>query len=127
MLQGMDPRLTDRKGWANSFNRCWMCGARSHSGLPLETHEMERRSHGPQMRWAHRCNYFRACHRCHDGPLATMPHHKQLAYKLLADPKNYDLDSWLKIRDPDLRAPIRVTQQEVDESVETLNGELPWK
>jgi len=56
-----------------------------------------------------------------------MPHHRQLAYKLLADPKNYDLDSWLKIRDPDLRAPIRVTQQEVDEAVEALNGELPWK
>ena len=116
----MDPKLTDRKEWATSFDMCWMCGATSYAGLPLETHEIERRSHAPKMRWAHRCNYFRACHRCHDGPLATMAHAMQLAYKTLADPKNYDLESWLKIRDPDLHAPKRVTQDEVDEFVETI-------
>lgn len=44
-----------------------------------------------------------------------MPHAQQLAFKMLRDPEHYDLEEWLRIRDPELRAPERVTQQEVDD------------
>lgn len=44
-----------------------------------------------------------------------MPHAKQLAYKLLADPDCYDLERWLRIKDSALNAPSRVTQLEVDQ------------
>lgn len=125
----MGSELVDRKAWASTFAKCWMCGVKDRFGLPLETHEIERRSHGPRLRWAHRCNYFRACRQCHEGPLATMPHAKQLAYKQLSDHRHYDLSLWLKIRDPDLRAPKRVTQEDVDAYLDSLgkDGHTPWK
>jgi hypothetical protein len=42
-----------------------------------------------------------------------MPHAKQLAFKLIADPCHFDLDTWLRLKDPELHAPGRVTMQEV--------------
>jgi hypothetical protein len=58
-----------------------------------------------------------------------MPHAKQLAYKQLSDHRHYDLSLWLKIRDPDLRAPKRVTQEDVDAYLDSLgkDGHTPWK
>jgi hypothetical protein len=47
--------------------------------------------------------------------LAAMPHARQLAYKQRHDKGNYNLDQWLRLRDPELKAPDRVTQGEVDE------------
>jgi len=46
--------------------------------------------------------------------LDTMSHQLQLAYKQKFDSDHYDLKKWLRIRDPELRAPDRVTQEEVD-------------
>jgi len=42
-----------------------------------------------------------------------MPHARQLAHKLLWDAEAFDLEAWLRIRDPELRAPRRVTLAEV--------------
>ena len=125
----MKAEMDERRAWASVFAKCWMCGVKDIFGLPLETHEIERRSHGPRLRWAHRCNYFRACRKCHEGPLATMEHAKQLAYKKLSDPRHYDLSLWLKIRDPELRAPRRVLEEEVDAHIKSLTegGYTPWK
>ena len=52
--------------------------------------------------------------------LAAMPHAKQLAYKYIHDILHYDLEAWLRIKDPDLRAPNRVTEDEVMEYVYEL-------
>lgn len=105
--------LAQRTEWAKSRRKCWVCGAKSHAGFPLETHEIERRSHAPNHHWAHTCNYFRACKKCHMDDLAAMPHAEQLAYKKLYDPLYYDRETWLSLRDPDMRAPKRVTGDEV--------------
>lgn len=77
-------------------------------------HEIERRSHAP-WRWADVCNYLFVCEECHQGELATMPHARQLAIKQMEDEENYNLKDWLRVRDPDLKAPERVTQEEVNE------------
>lgn len=52
--------------------------------------------------------------------LAAMPHPKQLAYKFLYDDKYFHLEDWLKLRDPELRAPKRVTIEEVLAAVKGL-------
>ena len=51
-----------------------------------------------------------------------MPHANQLAFKMLADPADYDLDAWLRLRDPECRAPNRVTQREVDTFIELIQA-----
>ena len=43
-----------------------------------------------------------------------MPHAKQLKLKQEVDFEHYNLREWLMIYDPELRAPERVTQEEVD-------------
>ena len=43
-----------------------------------------------------------------------MSHAEQLAVKWVNDPDNFDLDAWLRLRDPDLRAPTRVTMEDVE-------------
>jgi len=110
----------ERRNWAVDFDRCWICGATEYQGFPLETHEMERRSQAPT-RCMNVCNYFRTCKKCHMDDLAAMPHAKQLAYKQMKDPDNYNLMDWLRLKDLDLRAPNRVTQEEVDEWIQTLS------
>lgn len=89
------------------------------SARATDIHEIERRSHAP-WRWAHDCNYLFVCNGCHAKKLDTMPHAEQLAYKFLRDPVCYSLKDWLMIRDPELKAPERVTQEEVDEFVEFI-------
>lgn len=79
----------------------------------LEVHEIERRSHGKN-RWGIRANFVLLCHECHHGPFATMPHAMQLAHKKRRNPSDYNLLEWAMIKDPELRAPDRVTQVEVD-------------
>jgi hypothetical protein len=79
---------------------------------PLAVHEIERRSQAPT-RWAAGCNYLLLCEPCHAGPFATMPHARQLAVKLVADPKHFDLQAWLRLKDPGLKAPNRVTASEI--------------
>ena len=103
-----------RRNWATEHPACWMCGKESYRGFPLETHEIERKSQAPS-RWASPVNYFRTCKKCHMDDLAAMPHARQLAYKQRHDKENYNLDKWLRLRDPELKAPDRITQGEVDE------------
>jgi 5-methylcytosine-specific restriction endonuclease McrA len=108
--------LQDRDQWRlEQLQVCMYCGG-NDSFLPLQVHEIERRSHTPK-RWDNRANYLLLCGPCHSGPFATMPHAQQLAVKLIRDPENYNLDAWLRLRDPELRAPNRVTQNEVDNFV----------
>lgn len=97
---------------------CMLCGKKA-DWLPLSVHEIERRGHAPT-RWGEVCNYLLICCRCHEGPFATMKHSVQLAIKLIRDPENYDLQAWLRIKDKELRAPNRVTQDEVDAVVNEI-------
>lgn len=108
-------KRTDREQWRMEQSQvCMYCGG-NKSYLPLQVHEIERRSQCPT-RWDNRVNFLLLCSVCHSGPFATMPHADQLAVKMVADPENYDLESWLRLKDPQLRAPNRVTQVEVDNS-----------
>ena len=42
-----------------------------------------------------------------------MDHSKQLAVKLIKDFEHFNLMEWLRLRDPQLRAPERVTMDEI--------------
>lgn len=118
----------ERRTWAIRHDRCWVCGAKDYRGFPLETHEMERRSQAPK-RWMHKCNYFRACKICHMDDLAAMSHAKQLAYKYIYDHDEFDREGWLRLRDPRLKAPLRVTAKEIADKVMQLQeeGHPKWK
>jgi len=99
---------TNRTDWgrearATMRGRCMGCGTKQSTHI----HEIERRSQSPT-RWAHRSNYLLLCRVCHAGAFDSMPHAEQLAYKLFWDPEHYDLDAWLRLRDPELKAPLRV-------------------
>jgi len=113
-------RMVDRGNWSVDFNRCWVCGNEGRGVMALQIHEMERRSHAPNHRWADPCNYFKTCAQCHMDDLAAMPHAKQLAYKYIHDRDTFDLERWLRLRDPELKAPQRVTEQEVMSHVNEL-------
>jgi hypothetical protein len=111
-----------RVEWANSKPpKCMACGARN-GWPPLSVHEIERRSHAPDT-WCHRSNLMLLCASCHEGPFASMPHVKQLAYKWLADKDDFHLMHWLRLRDPLLRAPNRVTMEDVLAWVEVITSE----
>ena len=102
----------DRQAWRDSTPAICMhcCNPEDWNGL--QTHEIERRSQA-QRTWGHRCNYLLLCERCHAGPFAAMPHSQQLAIKLIRDPNYFDLKEWLRLKDPELKAPERVTLSEV--------------
>jgi len=118
----MKAGMKERKEWAIRHDRCWVCAAKEYQGFPLETHEIERRSQAPK-RWMYKCNYFRACKKCHMDELATMSHARQLAYKHIYDHDEFDLEGWLRLRDPELLAPRRVTAQEIADQVIQLQEE----
>lgn len=120
--------MGERKEWAANQAKCWICGVSSYAGFPLETHEMERKSQAPHHAWANLNNYFCACKKCHMDDLAAMPHARQLAYKYIKDIENYDLESWLRLRDPDLKAPNRVMEDEVMDALKEiiLSEEVAW-
>lgn len=108
----------DREGWRNSLAQCCMICGWSGGGSEyrwLETHEIERRSQA-STRWAHRCNYLLLCSSpCHSELIPLMCHAEQLAHKFRADRERFDLDAWLRLRDPDLNAPDRVSMEDVRE------------
>lgn len=103
----------ERKKWKLSQpEECCWCLAK----IPyerLEVHEIDRRSQCPN-RWAEECNYLLLCHNCHSGPFASMPHKRQLAAKLLADPENFSLEDWHAIR------PRPITYATMREVIEEL-------
>ncbi len=99
----------DREAWrAEMPQACMYCGR----DFMLQVHEIERRGQAGT-RWGQRCNYLLLCEICHAGPFATMPHEAQLAVKLVADGKHFNLTEWLRIKDPELRAPERITFEDI--------------
>ena len=61
--------------------------------------------------------------------LAAMPHARQLAYKIIYDTDNFEIEGWLKLRDPELRAPRRVELREILDAFKELKkgGHPKWK
>lgn len=114
--------------WKESIfpQQCWICGFSPwmRPGL-LQVHHIERRSHAT-VRQDHACNYFLTCNRgCHETKLNTIgntSHAMQLAYKLKHDPEHFDLEAWLRLRDPDLKAPDRVTLREVEDALDLIEN-----
>lgn len=107
----------EREAWRAAMpDQCMYCGVLECNAWPgLDVHEIERKSHAPKS-WGSLCNYLKICRRCHDGRFADleqMPHEKQLAVKLIKDFENFDLMEWLRLRDPQLRAPERVTMDDI--------------
>ncbi len=103
--------------WRLSLDeKCMVCGwVMNQCGFQwLETHEIERRSAAPT-RWADPCNYLLVCNQCHGERITLMSHAEQLAVKWKKDPSNFNLEDWLRLRDPELRAPLRVTLEEIGE------------
>lgn len=94
--------------WRQSQRKCWLC----NKTWACDLHHVERRSHGSTADQP--CNWFAACRECHDGPLAAkVKHPEQLCLKMLADPMHFSLERWLRIADPELRAPCRVTFHDI--------------
>ena len=108
----------DREAWAQSQRqRCMVCHGEPN-WIPLQVHEIERRSHAPG-RWWHRCNALLVCNACHAGPLATMAHAQQLAIKAAEDAEHYSLKAWLSIG---TRPASYVTEYEVAEWMRKHQG-----
>lgn len=103
----------ERQSWRESMRpECMYCYRAEYGGTWLEVHEIERKSQAAG-RWGERCNYLLLCPSCHATHFASMPHARQLAVKLINDPKHFCLASWLRIKDPELKAPERVTLEDV--------------
>lgn len=104
--------------WLSSLfvKKCWICPQFLNERWPttLQVHHIERRAHAIKSRYDIPENFFLTCLECHNSALDIMPHPLQLNYKMKFDLEHYDLEKWLRIRDPELRAPDRVTQEEVD-------------
>lgn len=112
----------ERVAWARRKKQaCMACGA-TNVWPALQIHEIERRAHCPDT-WCHPSNLLYLCEPCHAGDFASMPHARQLAVKWLADPDGFHLMHWLRLKDPLLRAPHRVTMAEVMEWVEVITTE----
>lgn len=118
MSENIDDLLDARREWANGFGYCFVC-----RGPACDIHEIERKSHAPAFQWAHTCNYMSVCRTCHDGPLATMRHARQLAFKLLSDAEHFDLEIWNQLREGD--GPPRVTLSDVIDEIEPIMEE--WR
>jgi hypothetical protein len=89
-------QLDERRAWAESFDRCWVCG-RESLYLPLETHEIASKAQASR-KWADVKNYFRTCALCHSELLSWLPEMVQLAFKAEYDPNNYDRSFINRIR-----------------------------
>jgi hypothetical protein len=111
----------DRAEWARSrLPFCMSCGCKG-GFTGLQIHEITRRAQA-STRWACRSSYLLLCQSCHESDFASMAHTDQLAIKKVKDPEYYDLQKWLRISDPELKAPRRVTEEEVSEAVVRIFG-----
>lgn len=102
-----------REAWRASVRQwCMLC---DYPWNDLEVHEIQSRSSAPT-RWASECNYLLLCgfNGCH-AKVQNWSQAAQLALKLVRDPAHFDIQAWLRIRDPELRAPDRVTMAEIAE------------
>jgi len=117
MSKYADQVMEMRLEWRSTIpNRCMYCG-RGDDWPGLQIHEIERRS-AASNRWGHTANFLVLCGECHAGPFASMVHCRQLAVKLLKDPEHFDLVAWLRIKDTELRAPTRVTMENIVQFLE---------
>lgn len=108
----------DRNNWKASIEqRCWWCGRYEHElQLPsrLEINEITPRSAAPN-RWWHRCNGSLVCTSCHEQYGHAASDLQWLARKQRFDREHYDLQEWLRMRNP--RAMSFIVQREVDVEV----------
>lgn len=95
----------DRMAWRDEMpDLCMYCrhreGAYATDGgyRWFEVHEILSRAQAPN-NWGFRANYLKLCQFCHPK-VAALPHAEQLAIKKLRDRKHYNLDVWLKRRNP---------------------------
>jgi len=56
-----------------------------------------------------------------------MPHSRQLAVKLVKDPIHFNLTEWLRIKDPEQRAPHRVTLTDIVQHLQFSEGVVVWQ
>lgn len=120
---GFDCQWLDEQQWRRLYPKCWLCGCLPQEKWPhretVERQHIIRRSHvfSEAREWPE--NRFAACTPCHAGPLATMPHARQLAWKWLAgDRCGWDtveefLAVFCLIDDPQQQAPQRLTAHEM--------------
>lgn len=112
--QELDP---ERKKWRLTFKRCFICNRRA----PAHVHEI---LGGSEWRYITRhlvCFYLAVCERCHaeiqsnsDWPAA-----RQLAHKLIHDPKGFDL---IKFNATTAGSRIEVTMKQIDSYLNELAG-----
>lgn len=105
----------DRESWRDEMpQRCMRCWEKVELGTFRwpEIHEILTRGQAPN-NWGFRANYLLLCNPCHlvHDPVQNWTHARQLGLKRLRDPKHYDLQEWLRRRNP--RAMTYVTEDEV--------------
>jgi len=98
--------------------QCQCCGS-AFTYSSLEVHEIDRRSQAPGS-WGVEVNLLLVCRHCHAAVIPGMSHAEQLCLKRHYDPEHFDLQAWLKIRDPELKAPNRVTIQDIDDAADRV-------
>lgn len=114
----------DMETWRREFKHCFACG---QEYWRMEVHHIERRGQAHSPREDRPENWLLVCCGCHADYLATMPHAKQLAHKWICDPCGHAtlatlLERWLRIKDPELKAPNRVTVAEVEDWEKAIRG-----
>lgn len=106
--------------------RCMFCGC-GCEWPGLQVHHIARRSHAPRSPVRDMSyNLLLLCERCHSVDFAAMTAAKQLCVKKLIDPQHYDLQAWLKIKDPELKAPLRVTEADVLAEEPKIKRRMTW-
>lgn len=101
----------DRYDWRDEMPpKCMACGKPFRGFRWCEIHEILSRAQAPGA-WGFRANYLALCNPCHQE-VPSLGHAAQLAIKKRADPKHYDLDEWLRRRNPN--AMDYVTEAEVE-------------
>ena len=99
----------DRNAWRDEMpQRCMNCGRKIGWPGP-QVHEILSRAQAPNA-WGFRANYLMLDQACHVR-VAAMSHAAQLAIKRRCDPRHYDLQEWLRRRNPN--AMDYVTEAEV--------------
>lgn len=105
----------DRREWRDSMPEvCMHCRHRAgHYSTDggyrwFEVHEILSRAQAPNA-WGFRANYLKLCQLCHPK-VAAMPHAWQLALKKKRDAVHYDLDEWLRRRNPEAMAYVTVDE-----------------
>lgn len=105
----------DRNEWRDEMpQRCMACNKPFGWWRRPEIHEILSRAQAPNA-WGFRANYLALCQPCH-GVIQNWPHAKQLALKERMDCFNYDLEEWLRRRNPN--AMEYVTEAEVESAYE---------